>query len=132
MANTALPPIQSVPAFLRHALQKGYASAPADEPPAPSAAPARTSEQLSLLSGAEHADPADRRTRGEGIYAAMSEAELDDAVQRFERERLPRLSQAITKHWRNKRLGSKLARAQFVLWLADVMTLQAPMEKAPA
>lgn len=132
VANTALPPIQSVPAFLRHALQKGYASAPTDAPPAPPAAPAQTSAQLSLLPGAEHADPTDRRTRGEGIYAAMTPAELDAAVQRFERERLPKLSQAIAKYWRSKQLGSKLARAQFVLWLADVMTLPAPMEKDPA
>lgn len=123
VANAALPPIQSVPAFLRHALQKGYVGTSPEEPVPPAAAPVESSGQLSLLHGEEHAGLDDRRSRGEGIYATMTTPELDDAMQRFEQEQLPQLSQAIAKHWHNKRLDSKLARAQFILWLADTATL---------
>lgn len=129
--NTSMPVLKSPVAYLRDALKKGYAAAPAGEGRGPSTAPQlpRSPSREEQLARIREAWAADRVGNARALYAEMLEAQQTQARTRFETEQLEQLAPPIARAWRRDGPGSRIAANSFYRWLAEITWPEVPTDQ---
>ncbi len=120
MKNTALPPLNSPPAYLRDALKKQYAGAGECDKLASEVAVPRPSidERLQRLREEWQHHQA---IQAKSLFEELPEAEKARHIAKFEEERLSELASPIAKAWRRDGVKSRIAASSFFRWLAAWM-----------
>ncbi|WP_454909648.1 hypothetical protein, partial [Variovorax gossypii] len=137
LRNSALPKIESPPAYFRDALKKGYASAQdMSSKDSTSTAVGSAAQALVQLEGASPSPaakrPATKKSKAdlvaEWVRALAKEAEvafraLDAPRQavltaQFESEEVPKMLAAIARAWAEEGIDSRSAKHTFFRWLA--------------
>ncbi len=126
MRNTALPALTSPAAYLRDALKKGYAGAPAT--PVVAAEPAPSAVQASVQGIREEWERAQARDC-EARFGALPEEDQLLLRQAFHDEALPGLMAPIARAWERDGPASKIAGPLFLRWLAKRWQSAEPTEK---
>ena len=127
LRNPALPALTSPAAYLRDALKKGYAGAPAATA-VTAAEPAPSAVQASVQGIREEWERAQARDC-EARFHALPEEDQLLLRQAFQDEALPGLMAPIARAWERDGPGSKIAGPLFLRWLARRWQSAEPTEK---
>ncbi|MBP6900316.1 MAG: replication initiation protein [Burkholderiaceae bacterium] len=120
MKSTALPALESPPAYLRDALRKGYAGQGGQSGAGVEAAAAEPTLQEKLRRLRDEWDH-ERSQQARSAFAAMAEPQQRQHMARFEAERLDELPPPVAKAWQRAQVNSRIASGSFFRWLAGVL-----------